>query len=399
MPRTSPAGIGRSRPRATTEAELVAGATRSSPSPSCRTAPRRSGSGSGSCRARSRPGGPGTRPRGSCPRNGRRLPARRPRPRPRRRPARRSVAGRSRSRRRAVRPGEDAGRGEPADPAADDGDHAAHRPRASPHDSTTRLGQGRAHPRLGVQRRRAGEGDACLRGDSARLDVEVVEDLEVVRGEAGRADHDGAHALAGQGPQPLEDVRAQPGLGRPPGALPADVPALEARRPRPRARRCAGAGRRRGRRPRRPGQAGCARSRAGEARRSSGPCSPSAPSDSSAAADPLGEEVDEHRVIVPVLDEAGGHAELAGPARSRGRRTRRRCPASSGARGPARRGGARPRPARPRRRLRCGGRSACSRACTRTARGSAGPAAAGSPPPARPCASRAGRSRRSPRSA
>ena len=44
MPRMSPAGSGRSRPRATTEAELVAGATRSSPRPSWRTGPQRWGS-------------------------------------------------------------------------------------------------------------------------------------------------------------------------------------------------------------------------------------------------------------------------------------------------------------------------------------------------------------------
>ncbi len=120
----SPAGIGCSRPLETTDAELVAGATRSSPIPSRShssaalgfrvkklSGPKSTG------RPRNSPGedlAPETIP--GLQHDDLDVPRRRAGP---------STAGGRRS-------GEDAGRTEPAYPTADDGDDAPHVPRASP---------------------------------------------------------------------------------------------------------------------------------------------------------------------------------------------------------------------------------------------------------------------------
>src|SRR6266852_8905865 len=68
-----------------------------------------------------------------------------------------------------------------------------------------------------------------LIGEAARLDVEIVEDLDVIAGEADGSQHHVADALAIEPAQHVADVGLEPGLAR--GAAPAligDLPALVA---------------------------------------------------------------------------------------------------------------------------------------------------------------------------
>src|ERR1019366_9835408 len=89
------------------------------------------------------------------------------------------------------------------------------------------IGEGGAQCRLGVQRGGTGKDKTCLGGHATCLDVQVVQNLEMVRGETGRAHDYGAHPFAWERPQPVEDVGAQPWLGRPAGTLPSDVEAFQ----------------------------------------------------------------------------------------------------------------------------------------------------------------------------
>ena len=73
------------------------------------------------------------------------------------------------------------------------------------------VGQPGDERRVVVHRGRPLEADPHLAGDGLRLDVDVVEDLEVVGDEADRADDEPADARPGQPPDLGEDVRAEPG--------------------------------------------------------------------------------------------------------------------------------------------------------------------------------------------
>ena len=159
-PRASPSGNGRSRPRLHSHALVVAGATRSSPKP----------------RRRHRSAAQGTRPRkvsgptsrGSSPKvSVRTLP-------PTRSNASSTVTGTPASRR----------------------NHAVASPVMPAPTTVTRsgdigvehlAGQRVAEDGVVVERLGAGEGDAELLGALAGLDVEVVEDLQMVGDEPGRA--------------------------------------------------------------------------------------------------------------------------------------------------------------------------------------------------------------------
>src|SRR5207249_825912 len=89
-------------------------------------------------------------------------------------------------------------------------------------------GDGGRKARVVVQRLGAGEGDPELLGASGGLHVEVVEDLEVVGGEAGRAHEHACRPLRSQVVEHLSDVGPDPRLRCAPRALPADMPALDA---------------------------------------------------------------------------------------------------------------------------------------------------------------------------
>ena len=71
-------------------------------------------------------------------------------------------------------------------------------------------------------------GISAFVGDSPGLDVDVVEDLEVIRDEADRAHHHPGVAGCGAGGDHLPQVGAEPGLGGPPRPLPGHRPTFEA---------------------------------------------------------------------------------------------------------------------------------------------------------------------------
>ena len=204
--------------------------------------------------------------------------------------------------------GENTGRSKPANPTTYDND-PAHLERPSAH-CTTR--SAKAAQILGSAFNEAVRAKATPTSAATRsgLDIEVVEDLEVVRGETGGADDDGAHVLPGQGPQFLQDVGTEPGLRRAAGALPADLPTLEARG------RC--------------DQFSCSpqlaririavgddadRQAVGgheEKKLAGGPCGRSGRTEGGKGpAHPFGEDLYQSRIVVPLLDKGGGHLELA----------------------------------------------------------------------------------------
>src|SRR5436190_14287155 len=82
--------------------------------------------------------------------------------------------------------------------------------------------------RIRVRHPRSTKRETALLGDRLHLDVEVVQDLEVVGHESGRAHDDGASAARGGLLDHRSDRRTPPRVVRPPSGLPPDREVVQA---------------------------------------------------------------------------------------------------------------------------------------------------------------------------